>query len=404
MNAQPPVLPVLAVTTAAQALVALAMLTLPAIAPEMARDLGVPARLVGWWISMAYGFAMLTSLMGATTVRRLGAARSTQIALLLMAAGTLANAVAWLPAVTAGAVLVGLGYGMTNPAASHLLARSTSPANRNLVFSVKQTGVPLGGTIAGLMAPPLTIAFGWQAAPAAVALFAVALVAAIVPGRAGWDADRDPSAPLRAQPLEGLRQIWRSPALRGLSLSGFAYAAVQLSLSTFLVTMLVADLGWSLVEAGVLLSAVQVVGVVGRILSGVAADKAFGGRLTLAGLGVTTAAFAAATGLMEADWPTVAIYAVLVLYGAAALGWNGVYLAEVAHAAPADQIPRVTGASLFFTYGGVLVGPPAFAALQGMIGSYTATYALAAVPALAGVALLLRRRGTVRSGTDCPVP
>ncbi|MEW5727485.1 MAG: MFS transporter, partial [Pseudomonadota bacterium] len=272
------VLPVLATTTAAQALVALAMLTLPAIAPEMARDLGVSARLVGWWISMAYGFAMLTSLMGATTVRRLGAARSTQIALLLMAAGTLANAVAWLPAVALGAVLVGLGYGMTNPAASHLLARSTSPANRNLVFSIKQTGVPLGGTLAGLLAPPLTVAFGWQAAPAAVALGAVALVVLIVPMRPGWDADRDPGAPLRAHPLEGLRLIWRSPALRGLSLSGFAYAAVQLSLSTFLVTMLVGDLGWSLVEAGVLLSTVQVVGVVGRVLSGVAADKLLGGR------------------------------------------------------------------------------------------------------------------------------
>lgn len=391
----PAVVPVLAATTTAQALVALAMLTLPAIAPEMARDLGVSARLVGWWISMAYGCAMLTSLVGATTVRRLGAARTTQIALVLMAAGTLANSVAWLPAVAVGAVLVGLGYGMTNPAASHLLARSTSTANRNLVFSIKQTGVPLGGTLAGLLAPALTVAFGWQAAPAAVAVAAVGLVLLMGPARLRWDADRDPNAPLRAHPMEGLRLIWRSPPLRGLSLSGFAYAAVQLSLSTFLVTMLVADLQWTLIEAGVLLSAVQVVGVAGRLLSGMAADKLFGGGVTLVGLGLATALFAAATGLLRPDWPTAAIAAVLALYGAAALGWNGVYLAEVAHAAPADQIPRITGASLFFTYGGVLVGPPAFAALQGVVGSYTGTYALAAVPALAGAALLA---WTKRSG------
>ncbi|HSV30279.1 MAG TPA: MFS transporter [Candidatus Omnitrophota bacterium] len=392
MNRIPAVLPVLAVTTTAQALVSLAMLTLPAIAPEMARDLGVSARLVGWWISMAYGAAMLTSLMGATTVRRLGAARTTQIALLLMTAGTLANALAWLPGVVAGALLVGLGYGMTNPAAAHLLARSSSPANRNVVFSVKQTGVPVGGAVAGLMAPALVVTFGWQSAPAAVALFALVLVLVIVPARAAWDGDRDPEAPLRANPFEGLHAIWRSPALRDLSLAGFAYAAVQLSLSTFLVTMLVTDLRWSLVEAGLLLSAVQVVGVVGRILAGIVADRWFGGRATLVGLGLITASFACATGFLQPDWPVVAIYLVLICYGTAALGWNGVYLAEVAHAAPANQLAIVTGASLFFTYGGVLVGPPAFAALQGIVGSYTATYALAALPAVVGVALLARKR------------
>lgn len=384
----PAVVPVLAVTTAAQALVALAMLTLPAIAPAMAHDLGVDARLVGWWISLSYGVAMTTSLMGATTVRRLGAARTTQVALLLMCAGTLANAAAWLPAVAGGAVLVGLGYGMTNPAASHLLARSTSPGNRNLVFSIKQTGVPLGGAAAGLMAPALTMAFGWPAAPAAVAVLGLGLVTLIVPARRHWDADRDPHAPLRTNPFDGLKLIWRSPALRRLSLAGFAYAAVQLSLSTFLVTMLVTDLRWSLVEAGVLLSVVQVVGVVGRVVAGVVADRLFGSLRTLVGLGAVTAAFGLLTGLLAPDWPALGIAGVLICYGAAALGWNGVYLAEVAHAAPADQIPRVTGASLFFTYGGVLVGPPAFAALQAAVGSYTVTYALAAAPAIVGMVLL----------------
>lgn len=396
MNPAPlPVLPVLAATTTAQALVALAMLTLPAIAPEMAGDLGLSARMVGWWIALAYGAAMLTSLMGATTVRRMGAARSTQIALGLMALGTLANAAGgWMgvSAVAMGAILVGLGYGMTNPAAAHLLARSTSPANRNLVFSIKQTGVPLGGAVAGLLAPALTVSYGWPAAPAAAAVLALALILAMTPSRAAWDIDADPTAPLKAHPLEGLGLIWRSRRLRALSLTGFAYAAVQLSLSTFLVSMLVTELGWSLIEAGMLLSVVQVVGVLGRIASGIVADRWFGGRATLAGLGAVTALFALVTGLLEPDWPVAAIAVILVLYGASALGWNGVYLAEVAHAAPKDQIPRVTGASLFFTYGGVLAGPPAFAALQGMVGSYTLTYALAALPAVIGMALLMGKK------------
>ena len=135
--------------------------------------------------------------------------------------------------------------------------------------------------------------------------------------------------------------------------------------------------------------------MVGRIVIGSAADRLFGGTRTLIGLGVVTGALALLTGALAPDWPAVLVFAVLIPFGAAALGWNGVYLAELAHAAEPAQIPRVTGASLFFTYGGVLVGPPSFAALHDVIGSYTATYALSALPAFAGAAILIlasRRR------------
>lgn len=387
----PPYIAVLAATTTAQALVSLAMLAPAAIAPELARDLGVPGSSIGWWISLAYGGAMITSLLGSGAVRRLGAVRTTQVALLLVTLGALSTTTAWLPLVVAGALLSGLGYGMTNPAASHLLARSTSAANRNLVFSVKQTGVPLGGTLAGLLAPPIALALGWPAAMAMVAALCLALALALAAARTDWDCDRDPQASLKAQPFSGLALIWQSPLLKVLSLAGFAYAAVQLSVSTFMVTMLVTDLSWSLVEAGILLSTLQVAGVVGRLLVGTLADRILGGIRMLIALGVVTAILALATGLLAPSWPVALVFAVLVPFGAAALGWNGVYLAELAHAAEPSQIPRVTGASLFFTYGGVLVGPPAFAALHGLTGSYTGTYALAAVPAIFGVLLLARR-------------
>jgi MFS family permease len=388
----PPYVPVLLAMTAAQSVVSLAMLSPAAIAPEIARDLNLAASRIGWWVSLAYGGAMTTSLMGGDAVRRLGAARATQIALTLVAAGALATAAGHLALVLAGAGLIGLGYGMTNPAASHLLARTTDPAHRNLVFSIKQTGVPLGGTLAGLIAPPVALAFGWPAAMILVAGLCIALAALLAPDRAAWDGDRDPKAGLTSRPLDGLALIWRSPRLRSLSLTGFAYAAVQLSVSTFMVTMLVTDLHWSLVQAGMLLSALQVAGVVGRISLGTLADRRFGGIPSLIGLGAVTALLAAATGFAGPDWPTALVYALLVPFGAAALGWNGIYLAELAHAANPAQIPRVTGASLFFTYGGVLFGPPVFAALHGMLGSYPLTYAVSAVPALIGVGLLVMMR------------
>jgi hypothetical protein len=96
--------------------------------------------------------------------------------------------------------------------------------------------------------------------------------------------------------------------------------------------------------------------------------------------------------LLAPDWPAIMVFTILVPFGAAALGWNGVYLAELARSSEPASIPRVTGASLFFTYGGVLVGPPAFAGLHNLVGAYTVTYALTALPALAGALILLAAR------------
>nr|CAM74239.1 membrane protein [Magnetospirillum gryphiswaldense MSR-1] len=83
----PAYIPILAATTAAQSLVSLAMLSPAAVAPAIARDLQVSGAMIGWWISMAYGGAMITSLLGGNAVRRFGATRSTQIGLLLVCPG-----------------------------------------------------------------------------------------------------------------------------------------------------------------------------------------------------------------------------------------------------------------------------------------------------------------------------
>ena len=51
------------------------------------------------------------------------------------------------------------------------------------------------------------------------------------------------------------------------------------------------------------------------------------------------------------------LLAVIGLFGASAVGWDGVYLAEVARQAPPSQASVVTGGTLFITFRGVVLGP-----------------------------------------------
>lgn len=194
LSAPLPIWPVLTATTTTQSLTTLAALALTAVAPRAAPEVGIGPALIGYQVSLVYFGAMLTSLIGGGLVRRLGAARTSQLALWVTAAGCLLSAVGTLPTLALGAVVIGLGYGCTNPAASQQLARTPTGARMNLIFSVKQCGVPIGGVMAGLLVPSITVLLSWQAALAICAAMTVALSLAINNVRPVWDVDRDPSA------------------------------------------------------------------------------------------------------------------------------------------------------------------------------------------------------------------
>lgn len=396
--ASAPAVPVvIAATLGAQTIVSMASLTLPVLAPTLAEVLGVDASTIGYQVSIVYAGAMASAAVGGSVVARLGACRTTQVALALVVVAMLLATAPYLAALVAASVLLGFGYGASNPAGAHLLTRFTPASSRNLIFSLKQTGVPLGGMAAALVAPPVAHAFGWTAALAVVFVLAIAMLALLQPVQDRWDDDRRavahsngiqrPSAQ-DGGVLGGIALVWRRRDLRYLSLMALCFAGVQLCLMTFAVTFLVKEAHYTLVEAGVLLSAVQFAGAAGRIGWGWIADRLRASRTTLLVLGGLMLLATLATTQIDEQWSPLATAVVFIAMGATAIGWNGVFLAEVARLAPAGQASTATGGALFFTFGGVLIGPSLFAAVYSQLQSYAGTFAVAAALAVGGIALL----------------
>ena len=395
----------LAVTTAIQAMVSMALLTLPAMAPVAAQGLGVPPALVGAYVALCYLAAMLSSLIGGTLVRRLGAIRVSQLGLALCAIGLLLCAVPWLPAVALGALCIGAGYGPITPASSHLLALTTPAHRMALVFSIKQTGVPAGGMLAGALVPGLSLWLGWQGTLAVVA--GVCAVCAVLsqPLRAALDADRQPSQALaRGALFRPVGMVLGHRSLAVLAACSFLFSAVQVSVTAYMVTYLNGSLGMTLLAAGAALSVSQLAGVVGRIAWGAVADRGLGPRNTLMLLAVLMIVGSVLTALLQPGWPTALIWAIVALLGASAIGWNGVYLATVARQAPPGQAATATGGTLMFTFMGVVLGSPAFGALAGFSGSYRLAFAALALPAALALGLLLWRARQVRREAALQAP
>lgn len=153
-------------TLAVQLLTSVAVFTPAILAPSAHRDIGVAANAIGIFISLTYAFAALSAPIGGTFVARLGAVRVSQACLLFAGGGLAVCGLVYPVAVIAGAVMIGISYGPPTPASSALLIERTPDRLLNLVMSIRQTGVPVGGAFAGAVVLLCVVygasAFGWN--------------------------------------------------------------------------------------------------------------------------------------------------------------------------------------------------------------------------------------------------
>jgi len=382
------VIAVVAATTAAQVAAVMGSSAFPVIAPALAVNLGVEPSLVGYQVSLIYGTAMAGSPFMGNLVPRWGACRAMQVGLITTVLGLLLAMTASFAALLAGSILLGLSLSVMQPASAHLLFRFSPPENRNLIFSIKQTGIPLGWALMGAIAPAVTIALGWRWALGVVVMASLATAAAIQPQRAAWDDDRRALAADRRGLLAGVGLVWRYPALRWLSLMSFCFAFVQLCFATFGVTMLVQEIGYSLVAAGFLLSLVFAAGVTARILWGWVADSAGDSLLVLVVLGLVMVICCIVLTLLSGAWPAWALILLFVVFGATGVAWNGIFIAEAARLAPPGQVSPAVGGAMVWNFGGVLFGPAVFALTYKLVGSYTGTFWLLVLVGASGCAFL----------------
>ena len=304
-----------ALVASVQGLATFAALALSTLAPKAAPSFGVGAEMVGYQVSLVYVAAAALSTFAGLFVRRHGAGTISLTAVLIGAAGLAGLASGNLLIATAATLLIGLGYGLTNPAASHLLWRFGPSRHRNLIFALKQTGVPFGGILAALLLPSASEIVGWQGAILTGMLLYLVLALLIARMRRRWDDDRDPGAHIQGALLDGMRLAMRDPTLRGISIMGLGYASAQLCLLTFIVTMLVQELGWSLVAAGGMATLMQIGGVAGRVGWSVLAQKIDRGIEVLIFLGVASAACALLMAAATQDWPRPALALLLFVFG-----------------------------------------------------------------------------------------
>ncbi|HXZ00021.1 MAG TPA: MFS transporter [Stellaceae bacterium] len=346
-----------------QAMISLMAACIPIFAPEIALARGWNVTLVAFYPAIVFSVAFLISFIVPNLLGRLGGMGLTLACVATSAFGLLCLLPSSIVLVVVAPLAIGAATGAMNPATAQILGPRTSPKTMGLIMSIKQTGVPVGGVLAGALVPVLVRDFGWQKGVLVLALGCVAIGMAFFPSVPWLNGTEKPARLGAFRPFDPVKRLAAIRGMLKLLLAATTFGAMQQCLRAFFAVYLVHDLGFDLATAGLAFSISQAAGIAGQVLWAAMSDRALAAQAVMTLVGALMTAAAVMTALCTPGWPVAGVFAVAALYGVSAAGFIPVVLGEVARRAPPGQAGALTsGAQIFLTPSG-LVGPLAFGAV-----------------------------------------
>ena len=278
--------------------------------------------------------------------------------------------------------VAGVGLGGLVPSANALTAEFVTPRLRSGVSTIMMSGVPIGGSVAALLAIPVIPNLGWQAMYlfAFSGVFLLVLAVALLPESPTWL-----RAHGRIEEAEGVEQQYgvahatthstehHHPSIRTLFRPRFALATTLFALAsiatlfawyglgTWLPKLMASDARFDLGNNPLtFLLALNIGAVAGSAVTAYAATRVGPLRSAIA------AASAAAVGLaFLLTYPSsaTAVYAALILAGVGTHGTQCLIIAAVASHYP----PKLRGTSLGFALGAGRIGAVAAPQVAGWL-------------------------------------
>ena len=376
-------------------------IAMPILADRIAEDFGISRAWLGFYLFLQNIAAIIGAMGCGGFILRYGALRVSQWCLILLGGSlfVISTGVLWIYPL--GAILLGMAA-VSTPASSHILARVCPPRLAPVVFSVKQTGVPVGSLIGGLLIPfllSISVYVATIRTPIHLDAYGTAFVSGLIvycvvlllqPIRAHFDADRNPDVKLSFSGVsETMKLVISNPQLRDLSLGAFSFGGLQAIFSGFFILFMIDGLNYSEAEAGSAFAIAAVTAVGARILWGYLGSAFLSARIVLGGIGLFGGVAAILTSFYDVRWSYSMILAVAILYNVTALSWHGILLAEVARLAPPEKVGGVTGGVLAFTSVAMMIYPAFYGGLLAVTESYSIGFILCAAPSfIAGVIFL----------------
>lgn len=360
----------LAIATLSQVSLATIHLGIPTLMPLIQEELRLNLTEVGVLVSVvnlgvvasAVGAGKLADRFGERLVIGYGTIAGGFLILLVHLAAS-------FPTLLSVFLLLGVPMATGTPAGSKAVAGWFRPTERATAMGIRQTGIPLGGTIAALILPSIALASGWRSALSAVGIIT------IIVGLGVLKLYREPAritVKRESIPVVGIREILRRRDIWAVTLYAATLAGGQWCYLSYIELYLTRDVYFPLVLAAALLAAGQIGGASGRIITGLMSDRLFAGRRrpVMILLGLLAIVMCLGTASFSPSTPKWCVAIIVASLGFATMSWQGLYLTLVAEIVGTRRAGQAIGLTNTVVFSGIVLFPPVF----GFIGDATATY------------------------------
>lgn len=260
-------------------------------------------------------------------------------------------------------LLIGMFYSVSQPGGSKVILKWFRKENRGLAMGIRQAGIPIGGALAGVLIPFLTIQYNMTYAINSIACIC------IIGGLLFFMFYKEPYVEEEARKGHIKISFWMElkvvickKELYPIYITGICMISLQMVLVGHFMKFLAGEQSITSIVAGTVFSIMFFSGMIGRIALATISDVLYKGNRRIP-LFIAVCASIGLILLLVMNIHTITsgiLYSVSALLGFFSIGWFSLFIAEVAELASEEFVGITVSVALTINQIAIIIAPVLF--------------------------------------------
>lgn len=260
-------------------------------------------------------------------------------------------------------LLIGMFYSVSQPGGSKVILKWFRKENRGLAMGIRQAGIPIGGALAGVLIPFLTVQYNMTYAINSIACIC------IIGGLLFFMFYKEPYVEEEARKGHIKISFWMElkvvickKELYPIYITGICMISLQMVLVGHFMKFLAGEQSITSIVAGTVFSVMFFSGMIGRIALATISDVLYKGNRRIP-LFIAVCASIGLILLLVMNIHTITsgiLYSVSALLGFFSIGWFSLFIAEVAELASEESVGITVSVALTLNQIAIIIAPVLF--------------------------------------------
>ncbi|QUW29899.1 MFS transporter [Bacillus cereus] len=260
-------------------------------------------------------------------------------------------------------LLIGMFYSVSQPGGSKVILKWFPKENRGLAMGIRQSGIPIGGALAGVLIPFLTVQYNMTYAINSIACIC------IIGGVLFFVFYKEPYVQEEARKGHNKISFWMElkvvickKELYPIYITGICMISLQMVLVGHFMKFLAGEQSITSIVAGTVFSVMFFSGMIGRIALAAISDVFYKGNRRIP-LFIAVCASIGLILLLVMNIHTITsgvLYSISALLGFFSIGWFSLFIAEVAELASEESVGITVSVALTLNQIAIIVAPVLF--------------------------------------------